>query len=357
MESKMTDITERHTNQYAQKKAEELAEHLKNAYTREFVFLLVGRTGVGKSSTINNLMGHQVAPVGDFEPETMSVEEYRLPIENVKFLVVDTPGLCDDLADKGNDLVYLQQIKQKVKHVDCLLYVTILGDRRVRSDEKHGIQVITKAFSERIWKNSVIVFTFADEVKPDKYEYTLKIRHRLIRQAIQKHASESIAQNIPAVAVDNMSKRTPDGKEWFGELYTTVVKRLSEDGFIQYIMATAPSLAVGPTTSTSSPTVERVIEKPIYTEEPVYIIDEPVYTVDRSRSSTVTNASNSSRYLSEHQADEVKAEFHVRGFSERVVDAVFDKVISTAVDYAASAISYVASSVVSGVKRLWDWLT
>ena len=98
---------------YEKQKAEEFAKHLKEAYTREFVFLLVGRTGVGKSSTINKLMGHDVAPIGDFEPQTMTVEEYKLPIENVNFTVIDTPGLCDDLPEIGNDIEYIKKIKQK----------------------------------------------------------------------------------------------------------------------------------------------------------------------------------------------------------------------------------------------------
>ena len=38
---------------------------------REFYFLLAGRTGVGKSSTINSLMGKKIAPTNDYEPETM----------------------------------------------------------------------------------------------------------------------------------------------------------------------------------------------------------------------------------------------------------------------------------------------
>jgi small GTP-binding protein len=248
------------------KAALKFANQLQEAYTREFVFLLVGRTGVGKSSTINQLMGNEVAPVGDYEPTTMSVENYKLPVANVNFVVFDTPGLCDDLPNKGNDKSYIKKMKETIKYVDCMLYVTPLSDTRVRADEKYGIELITKAFGEKIWSNSVIVFTFADYVKPDKYHYTLSTRTRLIREAIQKDVSSEITDKVPSVAIDNTSQTTPDGKQWLGELYTTVIERISSDGFVQYIMATAPMLL-----EPEPKIVERIVERPIYIDRTVYI--------------------------------------------------------------------------------------
>jgi len=221
--------------------AHDFAQRVQQAFTREFTFLLVGRTGVGKSSTINQLIGQDIAPVGDFEPTTISVEEYRLPIENVKFVVYDTPGLCDDLPEKGNDEEYIRRIKNKIKTVDCMLYVTMLHDKRVRSDEIYGIDLITKTFGQHIWKNSVIVFTFADYIRPDVFHRTLSERTRLIREVIGKSVPIDIVNRIPAVAVDNSNPATPDGTRWIDELYTTVVERVSRDGYVQYI-ATAPEI-------------------------------------------------------------------------------------------------------------------
>jgi len=53
-----------------------LQDKLQAQIGKKFVFLLVGRTGVGKSSTVNSLMGKEIASVGDYEPTTMEVKNY-----------------------------------------------------------------------------------------------------------------------------------------------------------------------------------------------------------------------------------------------------------------------------------------
>jgi ABC-type transport system involved in cytochrome bd biosynthesis fused ATPase/permease subunit len=84
-----------------------------NQIYQTFSFMLVGRTGVGKSSTINSLMGEQVADIGDSEPTTFHVSPYRLHKSGVDFTIWDTPGLCDAL-DNANDHEYMNQISKVI---------------------------------------------------------------------------------------------------------------------------------------------------------------------------------------------------------------------------------------------------
>ena len=129
-----------------------------------FTFLLVGRAGVGKSSSINSLMGKEVAPVGHYGPQTMSVESYDLEGYGIKYKIVETPGLCDDLPKKGNDARYLELIRSEAPKIDCLWFVTRLDDTRVLPDEKRAIRLISAGLGEDIWKHAVIVFTHANDV-------------------------------------------------------------------------------------------------------------------------------------------------------------------------------------------------
>ena len=61
-----------------------LASVFNEASKREFTFLMLGRTGVGKSSTVNTLIGQQIAEVGDFRPTTFTVRFYQSQIQGVK---------------------------------------------------------------------------------------------------------------------------------------------------------------------------------------------------------------------------------------------------------------------------------
>jgi small GTP-binding protein len=246
--------------------AENIAEQFKLERDKEFTFLLVGRSGVGKSSTANSLMGKKIAPVGKFEPTTMTVERYKSEIGGVKFTIIDTPGLCDDLEKKGNDYEYLERIRLNTSRIDLMWFVTELDENRVLSDEKRGIKLISEAFNPKIWEQAIIVFTCADKVSPEEYPEFLEKRTELIRKEISKYSGIAIANNIPSIAVSNIKEFTPDGERWLGELYTQVYTRMAREGAGAFFMSTVERI--------QPPKIEREI---VYVPSPPKIEREIVY--------------------------------------------------------------------------------
>lgn len=218
-------------------------DKIEGAKKEKFTFLLVGRTGVGKSSAVNLLMDKEVAPVGDWTPTTMQVKPYPGEAFGIKFNFIDTPGLCDDVEEMENDQVYLDRIENSIsgEEIDCLWFVTRLNDSRVTFAEKRAIRLITRAFGEEIWDRAVIIFTFANQIPREKYNEVYGRRNNLIQEEIMRCMDSDVDSRVPAVAIDNMAKETVDG-QWLGKLYVMVLGRTANHGFLPFLLATANRL-------------------------------------------------------------------------------------------------------------------
>ena len=195
--------------------------------------MLVGRTGVGKSSTINSLMGEKVAEVGDSEPTTFEVSPYRLRKSGVDFIIWDTPGLCDAL-DNANDQQYMEQISARVDEVDCLWFVSRLDETRLSSDEQYALLLITNTLGADIWERSLIVFTHACNWSVEhRFQEALRERTAVVKEYIEKITKRS-QNSLISVAVDNSFAKLPNNEPWLPELFTKVIEQASNKGSIAF---------------------------------------------------------------------------------------------------------------------------
>lgn len=205
-------------------------EYFRRLPGRRLSILLMGRTGVGKSSMVNTLGGSQVAAIGDAVPVTSTVHAYDTELMGIPCRIVDTPGLCDGT---GLNDAYTQWILDEIgaSGVDCVCFVTPLSETRVRTDEIAALELVTKAFGPYIWHRSVVALTFADYLHTvDRFQTRLQVRPREIRTVIDDVAGRPVAGMIPFVAVTNDSATTSDGRHWLGPLLLAMLQRMSPEG-------------------------------------------------------------------------------------------------------------------------------
>ena len=143
-------------------------------------YLIIGKTGVGKSSFINSAFGKYITATSEFEPCTRIVEHFAYNDELGQFCLIDTPGLADN--NEEDDTIYLKNIIENV-NIDTLyatIYVTRLDDTRFRQEEKQILKLLTKYLGVNLWRDSILVFTFAASIDDANRNNQVNVRYNQI---------------------------------------------------------------------------------------------------------------------------------------------------------------------------------
>lgn len=95
--------------------------------SNSLTIMVIGKTGTGKTSLMNGLLGMRLGEEGDtLNPGTTEVNKFSAEIEGVAVTVWDTSGLQDGT---GKDDEYLQQIKDSgCLHSHLKLYCISMGN-------------------------------------------------------------------------------------------------------------------------------------------------------------------------------------------------------------------------------------
>ncbi len=126
--------------------------------------LVAGKTGVGKSTLVNGIVGREVAKQGDtLAPETSEVTAHTTREGDITVNVFDSPGLQDGTE---NEAKYLADMKQKCADLDLAVYCMRMSETRVPEGgpDMKAIKLLNETFGHDIWKNTVFLLTFANDV-------------------------------------------------------------------------------------------------------------------------------------------------------------------------------------------------
>ena len=123
---------------------------------------ITGKTGVGKSTLVNGLVGAEVAKEGEtLDPETAEVTSYVKKINGITVTVWDSPGLQDGTSKEAE---YLSDMEKNCKGMDLCVYCVSLLDTRFTEDcdDIVAMQKLTGVFGKSVWENAIFILTFAN---------------------------------------------------------------------------------------------------------------------------------------------------------------------------------------------------
>ena len=213
---------------------ETVIEELRTApdkYTK-FKMLVCGKTGVGKSSLVNSLVGYEAFEVGDpglelkddaFSPKTMQVQSASIKINGLIVQIWDSPGLQDGT---DNDEAYLQDMYEKCKDVELVLYCIDITIPRWTASEINATRLLTMKFGDTLWHKCVVVLTKANSIwiPPGQNQHTYVkqkyngLRERFSKQLVDQGIKNELAKSIPFVAgglINTSNPMNPERYLWY----------------------------------------------------------------------------------------------------------------------------------------------
>lgn len=196
---------------------------------------VVGKQGVGKSSTVNAMLNERVAPVSTFQPDTSRPTAYRRWSGGLLLTILDTPAAVEGDTVSSSNMGAIAEALSGIHEVDAVLYVDRLDSWRVCGRDRAAIRAFTEFFGSGFWDKAVITLTHGQLAAPPEIGFSTYAQQRAqrLQEAIRKESSNSSA-SLPSAVVENSGrcktsstsgeKVLPDDKPWVPRLFGAIAQ-------------------------------------------------------------------------------------------------------------------------------------
>ena len=203
--------------------------------------LVLGKSGVGKSATINSIFGEEKTLIDAFGPATTTVKEIVGMVDGVKIRVFDTPGLKSSASEQGINRRILSSVKNLTKKCppDIVLYVDRLDAQTRDLNDLPLLKSISSSLGSSIWRSAIITLTHAASAPPDgpsgaplRYDAFVAQRSHVVQQTIGQAVGDlrlmnpslmmtpvSLVENHPSCRKNREGQKVlPNGLTWRPQL-------------------------------------------------------------------------------------------------------------------------------------------
>ncbi|XP_042040541.1 translocase of chloroplast 120, chloroplastic-like isoform X2 [Salvia splendens] len=252
-------------------RASAMAEQLEAAGQEPLDFtctiMVLGKSGVGKSATINSIFDEVYFGTDAFELGTKKVQDIVGTVQGIRVRVIDTPGLLPSWSDQRENERILRSVKNFIKKTppDIVLYLDRLDMQSRDFGDMPLLRTITETFGPSIWFNAIVVLTHAASAPPEgpngtatSYDMFVTQRSHVVQQAVRQAAGDmrlmnpvSLVENHSACRTNRAGQRVlPNGQVWKPHLLllSFASKILAEANTLLKLQDTPPGRPFAPRT-------------------------------------------------------------------------------------------------------------
>ena len=239
--------------------SESVAEWKRVSGGRPLVLVVLGKSGVGKSTLINKFLkleGENECEAKDgASTTTRKVERKEKTKQEITIQMIDTPGLG------GVDGIKVKKVLQDIskatnKQADTILYcVSMHPASHIDSSDTKIVRQLTSTFGSDIWRRTILCLTFANVCKPENDEvYKSRIEsyaqqfQKALRQVnvfdiqVESVFSTTRLESKAAISVIPVGfdpeKRLPLNQNWSEQLFMEILQNRSNAKIIPSLFET-----------------------------------------------------------------------------------------------------------------------